>query len=237
VVDAPHADDSGIVSDAGTDGRASVVERRFDFSSDAEGWTHAFADLPVDAGATYELGGGLATIDVPDAGTIRGYRVESHNRSDDVWMYLVRSFGAEEGILPGQAYSLSAELAYVTTAASGCVGAGGAPGESVILKLGGSPLAPAALQTVKDGFYRFAPDKGDQISGGSEASVISNIASGRPCPDATPVLIRKEHAHPQPIVADAEGKISIFFGTDSGFEGKTTLVYDAVAVRLTPTSH
>jgi len=76
-------------------------------------------DLPVDAGATYELGGGLATIDVPDAGTIRGYRVESHNRSDDVWMYLVRSFGAEEGILPGQAYSLSAELAYVTTAASG----------------------------------------------------------------------------------------------------------------------
>ncbi|WP_394827875.1 hypothetical protein [Pendulispora albinea] len=119
-----------------------------------------------------------------------------------------------------------------------CFGAGGDPGGSVFLKAGATALDPAALRTIVPvgdvPYYRFAPDKGNQGQGGADASIISNLASGRECRDNTPVLIRRQHTHPNPLRARDDGKLTVLVGTDSGFEALTVLVYDEIKVHLEP---
>lgn len=215
---------------------AGTVSKTFDFAQGDQGWSADFADLPVDPGDTYELDSGIRDLpsDLGVDGT--GYRLQSHNRSDDVFMFLTRKLTAADGIVAGREYQVKFTIKFASNAPTGAMGIGGAPGESVVLKAGASTTEPKAVE--QDGYDRLNVDKGNNSEGGPAASVVGNIANGLELQDGQTsvpyVSLTREHTHTATVKADAEGNLWLIVGTDSGFEGLTTIDFQSIAVTLTP---
>jgi len=203
----------------------------FDFHDGAQGWETGFADYPIADQPIYELESGIRTLpsELTDPGT--GYFVKGNNHSDDLFMFLRRRLGPEDGIVPNQRYRLHYTLTFASNAQSGCVGVGGAPGESVYLKVGGSDLPPVVLNDL--GQARLNLDKGNQAQGGTAASTIGDIANGIACDPGLTfyVPLTRTGVH-ESATAASDGALWLLVGTDSGFEATTALYYQKIEVRL-----
>ena len=208
----------------------------FDFNQGAQEWSSHFADLPPDFDPTlYELSAEVAALP-SELGPGTGFLVGGTNRSDDLWMGLERQVGTEAGIEPNRSYRVAYEIQFGSNAPTGCFGVGGAPGESVYLKAGAASVDPEPISVPNDDFLRLNIDKGNQAQGGSNASVVSDIANGIPCDegDGPYVSLHRTHEHPQVVTADAAGNLWLVVGTDSAFESRTELYYQSITVTLTP---
>jgi hypothetical protein len=158
-------------------------------------------------------------------------------------MFLKRRLSSADGIIAGQAYQITFTLVFASNAESGCLGVGGAPGESVTLKAGASPAEPKALFAPMslDPRYtdlRMNVDKSNQSQGGIAASVTGDIANGRPC-DYGPypyVSMQRTHQHTSLVNANSKAELWLLVGTDSGFEALTGLYFQRIDVTLTPAS-
>ncbi len=113
--------------------------------------------------------------------------------------------------------------------------ASGAPGESVVLKAGASSSEPMSILN-SSGYRRMNVNIGDHIQGGSAASMVSNIANGQPCDTSSRryVTLQRTHQHTTEVTATSNGELWLLVGTDSGFEGLTTLYYQRIEVQLAP---
>ena len=196
----------------------------FAFHRNTEGWTVDFADLPVDAPQDlYELDGGHRPL--PDELDGSGIYVQGHNRSDDLFMFLKRQVG---GLHPDTVYAVSISLDLATSIPPGLVGIGGAPGESVYVKGGASPVEPATFED-DIGHLRLNIDKGNQATGGEAVVLLGDITH----PDATDgsyqIKTLTNADAPLTVRTDGEGRVWLVVGTDSGFEGKTTLYYSRIS--------
>ena len=214
------------------------VEIEYDFKSGAQGWTAGFADYPPNIGTGYELDAGIRLMPRKLTRMPRpGFYVQGHNRSADLFMFLKRRLTRDEGIVAGRTYRVEYVITLASNAASGCVGIGGSPGESVFLKAGASPIEPLAVLQ-PNGYLRMNVDKGNQSQSGTAASVVGNTANGIPCEQAFPslpfALIQRSHQHPDTVTANANGELWLLVGTDSGFEGFTRLYYQSIRVKLIP---
>jgi hypothetical protein len=165
-----------------------------------------------------------------------GFLLSSHNRSDDIFMFLTKQLTTADGVRPNQRYEVSFRIELASQAGSGCGGIGGAPGESVFLKAGAWHTRPQVVLDPVDDHYRLTVDKGNQAEGGPAASVAGNIANGSSlCSEDAPfVPIERTHRHPYIVQSNALGEIWLLVGTDSGFEGKTTLYYRVIQATLIP---
>ncbi len=199
----------------------------FTFDNDAEGWVVDFADLPADYDQEiYELAGGYRAL--PEGLQGGGIYVQGHNRSDDLFMYLKRQVG---GLRPNTAYSVSVSLDLATNVSPGLVGIGGSPGESVFVKAGASAIEPAsAVDSI--GHLRMNTDKGNQSRGGQDMVVLGNIAHPDASRDAYAIKTLTNADAPLTATTDGEGRLWLIVGTDSGFEGLTTLYYSRIAYTL-----
>lgn len=216
-------------------GAVEQVSALFDFSQGDQGWQSGFADLPANPNASYELQSGLRPLPSGLGSNGTGYLLQSHNRSDDVFMYLKRKLDVAAGIVPNQVYSVKFKITVASNAPSGSLGAGGSPGESVLLKAGAGPVE--ARGVASNGFVRLNLDHGDQSTGGPGASVVGNIANGQTQNGQNPVpyvSLTKVHTHTFAAQADNEGNLWLLVGTDSGYEGLTALYYQQIEVQLSP---
>jgi hypothetical protein len=206
-----------------------------DFRSGALGWTAGFADY-----GTYtdpdimELDSGIRTLP-SEVGSGTGYMVTGHNRSDDLFMFLTRKLTVADGIEPAQRYSVSFRITLASNAGgANCGGIGGAPGYSVFLKAGAAGEEPRV--ELEDTHWRLTVDKGNQSVSGTAASVAGHISNeSDQCSGEAPfVSIERTHRHPSTVTANDFGELWLIVGTDSGFEGKTTLYYQRIEATLTP---
>ncbi len=215
----------------------SAIDLEYDFGKGKQGWEHGFAEYsPV-----MEIDKDGAIKPLPEELGIdgTGYYVQSMNRSDDVFMFLKRHIGADEGIVPGQTYRLIYNITFASNAPSGAVGIGGAPGESVFFKAGGSAQEPKVV--LEDDYYVMNVDKGGGNSGeGPAATIAGDVANGIPAEEAfeKPELpyasVNIEHEHTYTVTATEDGDLWLLVGTDSGFEGLTGLYYQNISVTLEP---
>jgi hypothetical protein len=193
-----------------------------DFTKGLQGWTADFADYPVGEEDFYELAAEYRLLPNSLGANRSAIYLSGNNHSDDLFMYVKRRV---TGLVPNHQYEVAFEVEIATAAPSGCAGIGGAPGESVTLKAGASTAEP--LPQDEDGFYRMNVDKGEQSQGGADALALGHIANTRDCEEdpAYELKVLDSDDEVLSVTTDGEGAAWVFAGTDSGFEGTTSLYY------------
>ncbi|MBK1442635.1 hypothetical protein JHJ32_21725 [Parapedobacter sp. ISTM3] len=196
-----------------------------DFSDGKDGWQGGFSEYSGTNAEIYELEEGIAPLPPPLDESKSGYRTSGINRSDDLFMYLTKRV---QGLKPNTSYRGRFSLQLASNARSGGVGAGGAPGESVGLGIGLTIKEPRSAPD-NDNFYRMNIDKIHQCcTDGNDMIVIGDIANGTD--DYVYTLIDRSGEFT--ATTDHQGVLWIIVGTDSGFEGRTTLYYSIINVTL-----
>ncbi len=214
------------------------IKFHFDFSRGALGWEADFSDYVISQ-PDLRLVAELRRLPLELKTDDKGYYLQGNNqRNYDLFMYLKRRFGPEDGIKVNQAYRVGFRLTFASNAGSQCLSVIGAPGESVFLKAGASPRMP--LSVMKDGMYRLNVDKGEVNIGGKDVSLVGNIANGLRCKDFSSqfqvpcVSLERAHKHPVPVRANSKGELWLLVGSDSAYESITGIYYQQIDVELTP---
>ena len=197
----------------------------FDFNNGYEGWAGEFADLPSNYDQpTYELSVSHTELPSPAPVVRRGIRIQGHNRSDDLFMFLKRQV---TGLLPLRKYRVTYTVEFLSNAPESWAGIGGGPGSGVIVKAGATTTEPRAVVDSRDGYLRLNADKGNQSTGGTNLKVLGSIGiTGNEEVYAFKTL--NGSTAPVEVTTDSTGSIWLAIGTDSGFEGLTALYYTAV---------
>ncbi len=210
------------------DPRISVFSASFDFGEAQNGWEADFTDLPStrEDSSFYELK--FAYTELPaNLGSHKSIMLSGNNHSDDLFMFIKKKV---TGLMPNTSYNLVFEVELASNAPEGSVGAGGSPGESVYLKVGASEVEPKKI--VQSDRYVLNVDKGNQSVAGENAINIGDISI--PAGSTDYMLISRSNASStnQSFLARSnyDGEIWLIVGTDSGFEGTTTVYYTKVNV-------
>lgn len=212
---------------------------RFDFNVGTEGWIGGISDYPAEQFAQLQFLAGVQSLPPELKITGNALYLQSNNTPDDLFTFLKRRLTAADGIRPGRAYGMRYEIYLTSRSPTGCPGAGGAPGESVYLKAGGSGSEPLP-RVDNNNYVRLNVDKGEQSGDGPAASVVSNLANGIPCeliPDLSNVpyiLLKRNHTHPFPVSASDSGELWLLVGHESGFESLTSVYFLEITVTLVP---
>lgn len=195
----------------------------FDLTESSSAWTALFADYPPGEEEFYELESGFRRLPASIDTTKRALFISGNNHSDDLFMGFYRR---ADGLKSGVRYDVSFTVEIATSVPSGCVGVGGAPGESVHVKAGVSAVRPQREQP-GDGFYRLNVDKGNQAASGANAVVIGNVANSRACESPEMFELKRMTSEPGAVTVrvDEEGGVWLFMGTDSGFEATTSIYF------------
>jgi hypothetical protein len=229
----------GLIIYAVVAGISSSVRLEFDFRDGAQGWEAGFAEYSP------EMDGMMIDAEIkplPSELGINGtgYYLQGMNRSDDLFMFLKRRLGNDDGVVPGQEYRIMFTIVFASNAPSDAVGIGGSPGESVYLKAGASTVEPAVYLDSADNHYLMNVDKGlGNSSDGTAASVVGNIANGLSAEEVNMenppyVSLERQHEHQYIVTASPDGELWLLVGTHSGFEGLTSIYYQSIAVTLIP---
>lgn len=205
------------------------TERRVvdaDLTAASGAWTPGFSDFSDEMEDGMELVAGRRELpDNVDRSTVRAdsaMYLAGTNHSDDLFMYLKRPL---DGLEANTAYRVTYRVEIATAAPSDCVGIGGPPGEAVWVKGGAAPVEPERQSS--DGYLNV--DKGNQSTGGPNAVVLGNIANDTSECTGEGVYTRKVLRSPEgetlTVESDDSGRLWLFVGTESGFEGRTGLFY------------
>ena len=213
----------------GCGGGDDAEPRRIDISFGAAGndWTLGTSDYGVDTAPEMVA---LDLVDLPAPYRGQGLRASGVNRSDDLWLYVKKRHA---GLVPGRRYDARVSLTILAQVPQGCLGVGGAPGESVFVKGGVAGIEPASVRTGDE--FLMNIDKGNQSTGGSVGVLLGDLTnSGTDC--RTVPAEAKTMAGPAPIrvSADADGAVWVFFGIDSGYESGSALTLMSATVELEP---
>ena len=202
----------------------------FDFSRGPQGFVAGFADYPPDHADSYRLTSDYRSLP-PPLESQSALFISGVNRSDDLFMFFK---GPIDGLSPGARYGVTVSVDIATDTPAGCVGVGGAPGESVWIKAGAAAVEPLP---VRDGSYlRMNVDIGNQSVGGTQAVVLGNMANSRSCEQPSRWERKSFQARttPTPISVAPDGRAWLLFGADSGFESRTSIYFTRASVTFTP---
>ncbi|TFE25979.1 copper amine oxidase N-terminal domain-containing protein [Cohnella luojiensis] len=203
----------------------------YNFSEGNDGWKGDFADLPVDYNKDiYELQYARELLPLGDANkTNYGLKLKGVNRSDDLFMFLTRKV---DDLKPNTAYQVKLDFGMYTSESGGMMGVGGSPSEAVKVKAGVINKEPAAIQKDDGGslYYRMNIDKGIQSESGADAKVLGDITK----PDSGKEgYQRVNFSYSAAVTTNAKGDLFLLIGTDSGYEGLTTLYFDDIKLTAT----
>lgn len=194
----------------------------FDFNDGLQGWAVGFSDYGESHG-DLQLKWEIAALPAPLDATKKALNIAGHNRSDDLFMFLKRKV---TGFDPNRNYRVKLDLIVASDAASNAVGIGGAPGEAVVLKAGATAVEPVSTKNA-GGYYELNVDKGNQSIGGADMKVIGDVANGTDQFKYVS-LNRSSGSQVLTVKTDSNGECWLIIGTDSGYEGLTSLYYQQV---------
>ena len=204
------------------------------FDDGAAGWKAGFADYPAGEETFYELDSGLEALPASLGPNRKGFKLSGNNHSDDLFMFVTKKV---DGLEPNTRYDFRFKAIFGTNAQNNCMGIGGSPGNSVWIKVGATKNEP---KPVNDGagFLLLNWDKSNQASGGSDAILAGDFANSQECSNSNedPVYLKKTlitEKGAYSTVSDEQGSLWLLLGTDSGFEGTTTIYFMELEVAAT----
>jgi hypothetical protein len=219
-------------SDAMSAEAYSNIELQYDFATGLQGWEPGFADYPVGSESEWGISSGVASLPVPLDGNRKAILLTGANHSDDLFMYITRGL---TDLVPNGRYAVRFRVSMATDAPRGCATTAGSPGESVVLKVGVTAAAPQRIVDAAQ-YYRTNFDHGSQLTGGRDASPIGNLANSNANCSAPRYELKEfdSGATPLTYTSDANGRLWLIVGIDSGFEGTTTAYIASVRVEIDP---
>ena len=220
-----------ILAEKGSSASASSITLQWSFVSTAQGWTGGFADYSRGMAPNIGFESGWSSLPAPLTGG--GFKLSGNNASDDLWMFASKALtSASHGIVPNALYDVAMTVWVASNAPSGCFGTGGAPGEAVWLKGNVVNTQPRAVASGDQVLFNIA--KGNQAEIGPQALSFGDLANGDSCdlPARYKVLQRSATRY-APVRATSTGNLWVYFGSDSGFESRSTYFIDQIRVTLT----
>jgi hypothetical protein len=213
---------------SGDEGGIVVFSHTFDFSKEQGDWEVDFSDFPAIATDTTGYGLHSAYTDRPVnlGSNLKSMMISGTNHSDNLFMFMKRKV---TGLSPNTDYIIVFDVELASNAPRGAVGMGGAPGESVFLKAGAIGMEPKAV--IDDNKFVMNVDKGNQSTPGESSVILGDIATSTGGYDYQ--LITRTNSGSQTAFtarANSKGELWLMIGTDSGFEGLTTVYYTRVSV-------
>jgi len=202
----------------------------YTFDKDQEGWVTGFADLPADYDPDlFELDSGWSEL--PSGLEGSAIYLSGHNRSDDLFMYLQQHI---TGLKPETTYQVDFSIHLASNTPEGMMGIGGSPGESVYIKAGAVNREPELVTDDID-WLRLNIDKGNQATAGEDMINLGTIANpnidlGTFTGEEYALMNLNNQMISFTVTSDKDGSIWVIIGSDSGFEGATTLYYDAIEI-------
>ncbi len=194
----------------------ALFEFKYDFATNANGWTGDFADYPVGEETFYELNFTHDTLPAPLDKSKKALKINGNNHSDDLFMFTKKKL---TGLAPNTEYTVDFEFELASNLPTSSVGIGGGPGTSTYVKAGASASEPKKVAT--EDFYELNLDKGNQAQGGDDAVVLGTL--GISGDDFVYKLIKRSNEEEAfKAKTDGEGNLWVFLGVDSGFEGVHT---------------
>jgi len=210
----------------------ATVAVSYDFAATNHGFVAGFADLPGDYDpAFYQLQSDHRQLPA-NLGAGKALFISGANRSDDLWMYWKKRIN---GLVPGTLYDISMDLEFASSYAEGLLGIGGPPGEGVTVKVGASPVEPQVAPDASD-WLRLNLDKGNQSNSGKDLAAVGHVAKPDDGNENYVLLHRDNRALKRTVRAANDGSLWLVFGTDSGFEGTTSLYFTKLSAVLVPRS-
>jgi hypothetical protein len=208
---------------------AGEVRLVYDFAESTHGFVADFVDLPKDASpGLYDLRSGHSPRPT-NLGGAPALMISGSNRSDDLFMYWTRRV---TGLQPRATYRTRFVLEFASDAPSGSVGIGGSPADSVFVKAGATVAEPRRVED-KDGWWRLNLDKANQSVSGLDLPVLGTVATP-PGTSGYQRVVLTSSTEGEWVTTDDSGALWLTFGTDSGFEGTSTLYYTRLEVAFTP---
>ncbi|HEY3402111.1 MAG TPA: hypothetical protein VGK59_01925 [Ohtaekwangia sp.] len=208
----------GLSNDQGLE----IYSDYYDFNEGLDGWTVDFADYPSgdQDSASYELQFAHTSLPGNLSGR-KGIMMSGYNYSDDLFMFMKKKV---TGLPPNKLFTIVFQIELASNAPTGAIGVGGAPGESVYVKAGASTMEPKKV--VEQDQYVLNIDKGNQLESGEDVITLGNIAVS---PNTTEYeLITRSNMNMNALFyaqTNSKGELWLIVGTDSGFEGLTTVYY------------
>jgi hypothetical protein len=206
---------------------ADAVRLDFDFARSDHGFSAGFADYPQNGDPSQYRFTNSWQARPANLGGSSALFISGVNRSDDLFMFWKKRV---TGLPPNASVMFTMEIQLASKYAEGLVGVGGAPGEAVTIKAGAVAFEPQAIVEPREGWLRMNLDKGNQSVGGTNMSVIGNVAKPDDGNGNYVLLMRHQHGHPLCSRTASDGSLWLIFGTDSGFEGLTALYYSRLTV-------
>ena len=215
--------------------RSFEKEVQFDypFEEDQEGWVTGFADLPADSDPEfYELDSGWGAL--PSGLEGNAITLSGHNHSDDLFMFLKKQVN---GLKPNTSYQVLFSIDLASNTPEGMMGIGGSPGESVYIKAGAVDYEPEVIED-SGGWRRMNIDKGNQASEGEDMINLGTLANPNIDLDTFTgeeytLMTLDNQDRTFSVTTDNAGVVWVIAGSDSGFEGPTTVYYDEIKITFT----
>jgi len=209
------------------DEKNDSIDYTYTFDADAQSWSGDFADYPITDSIFYELAYSYAKLPQPLDINKGALKITGNNHSDDLFMFIKRQI---IGLQPNTNYNIRFNIKMASCAPTNAMGVGGAPGESVWLKAGASAIEPKKIiNNDEPDMYRMNIDKANQAQSGVDMAIIGNVGVA----DTTTQFALVNRSNNDALFkakTDAEGKIWVVIGTDSGFESTTTLYFPNIAI-------
>jgi hypothetical protein len=204
-------------------GPGSAVRIAFDLLQGPQQWTPGVSDFTaaVQAGIGFVADYRLLAAPLNTSGS--ALFISGHNVSDDLFMYYKHRIG---GLTANGRYTTTFSVKIATNVPRGCKGIGGAPGESVYVKVGASTDEPLTIVD-SAGRATLNLDKGNQATSGASATVIGNVAGSFDCSNGSNAAweLKTLSGGGISVQADSAGSAWVIVGTDSGLEGTTSIYY------------
>jgi hypothetical protein len=154
------------------------------------------------------------------------------NRSDDLFQFMSKKLDSAAGLKPNTQYEVKLRFDLATSEAESSMGIGGGPASSVYVKAGVVDREPSVIEDRTDPqtpYYRLNLDKGNQLTDGKEVALLGNIAK----PDAEKDGFQlKSFEKSFKVKSNAKGELYVLIGTDSGYEGLTTLYFTNIDLNI-----
>lgn len=221
---------AGTLAGCGGEEAPAATVVTFSFATDQDGWEVLYSDYILGMEPIIEFSADVESLPGP-LGPAKGFKMTSINRSDDLWMCI---FARVPNLLPHQRYKVDMSVTMAVNGGTGCWGAGGIPGAGVTVKAGAVSARPATVMQA-DNYVAVNFDKGNQTVGSAGVPVIGDLSSSSTVCTDSPYEIKTLATPAAGAVAsaDANGDLWLVVGTDSGYEGLTTLYYTRGTATLT----